>query len=85
MLTCEDVNEFIIEYLDDELDEVTRRRFEDHVADCRCCHAFFEQYKATVELVKDGEKEMPEVPDELADRTLSFLNENISSENGEPS
>jgi len=42
MLTCEDVNAFLVEYVDGTLDDRTERRFERHVESCMQCRTFLE-------------------------------------------
>ena len=76
MLTCEKVNQFIIDYLEDELPAKTRKKFEAHLAKCEVCSAFFTQYKDTISLVKtDGQID---VPKDLSELTMSFLREHIN-------
>lgn len=73
MLTCEDVNHFLAEYLEGTLDEKTCARFEKHIAGCEQCRRYLKQYRITVDLVKEAE-EVPEAPpDELTEKTLAFL------------
>jgi anti-sigma factor RsiW len=76
--SCQKVNSFIADYLDDELDPETRRKFVDHVADCNSCHAFLEEYKATVDFVRNSEAIEP--PQELVEKTLAFLESRLSTE-----
>lgn len=74
MLTCEDVNAFIVDYLEGTLDDRTRRRFEKHIANCGVCSTYLDQYRETVTLVKEEAAEHPpEPPEELVDATLDFL------------
>ncbi|NBC18582.1 MAG: hypothetical protein GVY18_14865 [Bacteroidetes bacterium] len=74
MLSCEDVNDFIVEYLDGTLDDRTRRRFEKHIANCPACSTYLDQYRETVTLVKEeADADVPEPPEELVDATLDFL------------
>ena len=75
MLSCEQVNGFIIDYLEDRLPADTKSKFDKHLEMCPGCTPFFDQYKQTVEIVaKDGQIE---VPADLAEHTMSFLRENI--------
>lgn len=76
MLTCEDVNDFLIDYLDGTLDENMRERFEAHIAKCEQCRRYLEQYRQTVDMVKEFD-EMPEPPDELVEKTLTFLRNRV--------
>jgi predicted anti-sigma-YlaC factor YlaD len=69
--TCEKVNQFIIDYLEEEVDEQTREQFEAHLQNCPTCAVFLEQYRSTVDVVSDI-KEI-DIPPALVDRTLDFL------------
>jgi anti-sigma factor RsiW len=71
MPSCEKVNAFITMYLEKELPEPDRQSFEQHLAMCRNCHAYFKQYKATIQAVKDADS--IEIPPDLVEHTLEFL------------
>lgn len=74
-LSCEDVNQFIIDYLEGTIPARTRTKFEVHLAKCPNCGLYFEQYLQTVDLVRDdGALEM-DLPEELVESTLHFLRE----------
>ncbi len=72
-LSCEEANAFIADYLEGRLDPTLRSRFEAHLHMCPACTPFLEQYKQTVELVRDDGQ--IDVPAGLIEHTLSFLNE----------
>lgn len=75
MLTCEQVNDFIMDYLDDRLSDDIKSRFEKHLHMCASCTPFLDQYQKTVELVaQDGQIE---VPADLAEHTMLFLRQNL--------
>jgi anti-sigma factor RsiW len=69
--TCEEVNSFIAEYLEDKLDEKTRRSFERHIGGCSTCERFLEQYQATIKITHEAGQISP--PDELFGKTMAFL------------
>ena len=69
--TCEEVNGFIVQYLDGTLDDRTRKKFLTHIRDCSTCSRFLEQYQATIELTREAGLISP--PDELYDKTMAFL------------
>ena len=78
MLSCEKVNQFIIDYLEHQLPEKTRTKFEAHIAKCKKCRTYFEQYNHTVTVVnEDGQLEVPE---DLAKLTMEFLREHLPQE-----
>ena len=75
MLTCEQVNNFIMDYLEGRLSEDVKSRFEQHLQKCASCTPYLDQYIKTVELVaQDGQME---VPADLAEHTMSFLHQNL--------
>ena len=75
LLTCKDVESFLVTYLDDDLDEATRQRFEGHLRRCRVCTGLLDQYRATVEALR--RQPAPPVPPALAEQTLAFLREEM--------
>lgn len=75
MLTCEDVNEFLVAYLDESLSERLRHRFERHVARCEVCRGYLDQYRHTIELTRDSASIYPDPPEALVEMTLAFLRE----------
>jgi anti-sigma factor RsiW len=75
MLTCEDVNNFLVAYLDDDIPDNLRRRYEAHVARCEVCSAYLSQYRSTMRLTRESDTVAVDLPEELVEMTLSFLNE----------
>jgi anti-sigma factor RsiW len=51
-LTCREVVEFLMDYLDDALEPARRRIFEYHLAECDECVAYLRDYEQTVRLGK---------------------------------
>ncbi len=75
--TCEDVNHFLVEYVEGVLDSTTQARYKSHLERCPHCLPYFEQYKMTLQMMKaDGPCEAPE---QLVEHTLEFLRERIKS------
>ncbi len=74
-LSCEDVNQFILDYLEETLPENTRSRFDAHVAMCPNCSSFFDQYVNTIDLVHEEGTFVIDPPEELVEMTLHFLRE----------
>ena len=81
-LTCERVNQFIIDYMEDRLPASTRAEFEDHLSMCVACAPFFEQYKDTVRLVRENGQ--IDIPPDLAEYTMAFLKEHLEDSSSEP-
>lgn len=73
-LCCRDVNEFLAVYLEDGLNEDVRTKFESHVNRCSQCSDYLQQYRTTVDMVREAEP-VPPPPDVLVDYTLAFLRE----------
>ena len=75
MLTCEQVNNFIMDYLEGRLTDDVRSKFEKHLQMCASCTPYLDQYQKTVDLVsQDGQIE---VPADLAEHTMSFLRQTL--------
>ncbi len=51
-LSCEDVNRFIIDYLEETILPRTRTRFEAHLENCANCGPYFDQYRQSVNWVR---------------------------------
>lgn len=61
MITCQDVVEFCLDYLEGALPEEEKKRFVLHLGVCSDCVNFFETYKRTPEVSKNAlAMEMPE-------------------------
>jgi anti-sigma factor RsiW len=78
MLTCQEVVNLLVEYLDGTLDVQTTRELERHLDGCVSCHNFIKTYKTTAAWVKEVTYE--EIPDEFKDRLASFLKAKIRQE-----
>lgn len=68
--SCQDINRFLVEYIDDELPLDTRKQFERHLDLCPSCRTYFEQYSETIRLVREDDVD---IPAGLAEHTLEFL------------
>lgn len=62
-LTCRDVADFLMAYLDRELDPPERAAFEAHLAVCDECVRYLRAYERTVRLAKAAGQD----PDEARD------------------
>lgn len=77
MLTCKELDEFIVDYLENVLPERERRRFQLHIRLCGDCRRYLEAYQRTVALVgqtafHELEEPVPErVPEELVKAILA--------------
>ena len=48
MLTCQEMVELVTDYLEGRMDDATRARFEEHVAECDACTLYIEQMRETI-------------------------------------
>ena len=74
-MTCREFADFVMSYLDGELDAPQRRRFEDHLANCADCVRHLREYRATVRAGQSAyADELPaDVPDDLVKAILTVL------------
>jgi len=47
-MSCQELVELVTEFLEGALDEVTEQRVRNHLAECRGCDAYVEQFRTTV-------------------------------------
>ncbi len=71
------INTLPLDYIDETLPVKTRNKFEAHLKRCPNCAPFFQQYKSTIELVREDRD--IRIPDYLVEHTLAFLRQNIGS------
>jgi anti-sigma factor RsiW len=53
-LTCKDVHDFLMAYLDGDVTPAERRAFDEHLGACASCVRYLEQYKRTIQLSRDA-------------------------------
>ena len=76
--TCRKVNAFLLDFVEGRLDKRTAERFELHIDVCPNCRTYLDQYRQTVELVR--EVPPPRVPVELEERTCRFIEEALEAQ-----
>ncbi|MEU4538887.1 zf-HC2 domain-containing protein [Streptosporangium sp. NPDC023825] len=59
--SCEEAVELVTAFLEGELDEPTRHRFEEHLGGCEGCERYLDQFRVTVEAL--GRLRTAEAPD----------------------
>ncbi len=74
--TCEEVNQFLVEYLEGVLDPRMQTMFQDHLRRCPKCKPYMEQYLLTMKLVHDSRPIDP--PEAVIEHTLEFLKEHLA-------
>lgn len=75
-LTCRDICDFVMAWLDGELPERERAIFAAHLALCRQCVSYLEGYKATIKLAREAHETnpcaaLPPVPEDLVKAILA--------------
>jgi len=71
-VTCRQFAGFVIGYLDDELQDEQRRRFDAHLAECPDCERYLREYQATVRAVQTAcADDPPDLPDDLLKTILA--------------
>lgn len=74
--TCKKVTDFLADYVEGTLPESVSRKFEKHIGMCSCCGHYFDQYRATIDLIKEGTE--VKIPEELVEHTMTFLRTNVN-------
>lgn len=76
LLTCRELIDFIAAYLDDELPEAERVRFDAHLSVCPACVSYLESYRETLRLeqraLAPDELVADDVPEELVRAVLAL-------------
>ena len=73
-MTCRELVDFLMEYLEGDLPEDTRSVFEEHVGFCPPCKAYLDTYRVTVTLGQGvcGDPEGP-VPDDVPEQLVQAI------------
>lgn len=77
-LSCRKVEEFLMAYIDKELNLLSRLRFQFHLALCSDCRSYLQEYRNTVVLgkkvfIKPDDLAIGIVPDEVLDAILDAM------------
>jgi anti-sigma factor RsiW len=77
MLTCQEMIELVTDYLEGRMDDTTRARFEEHVAECEACTLYIEQMRMTIVALGHipAESVSPEAEEELVAAFRSWRGE----------
>ena len=72
MITCEEFEDFILDYLEGELTWRQKFVFELHMVLCRECREYLSAYRASMELAKGAEAiDASAVPDDLVSAVMA--------------
>jgi anti-sigma factor RsiW len=66
IVTCRELADFILDYVDGELDDEVRRRFERHLGLCPNCVRYLDAYKKTIVMGRRAFEEVHGDPDRPA-------------------
>jgi anti-sigma factor RsiW len=78
MMTCREILDFLMDYLDGNLSSAQRAVFEEHLAVCPACVAYLHNYRQTVKLGKAASAADPrdDVPEDLVQAVLAARKQN---------
>ena len=75
MRNCDDIRDFLLEYLEKRLPRFDAWAFRFHLLTCPKCRGYLERYNTSVALSQNILDDPP--PSELVNLTLEFLNKRI--------
>jgi anti-sigma factor RsiW len=71
-MTCQQLTDFIADYLSGQLSTGQRQAFERHIDVCATCRRYIDSYRKTMEVARRVESSAPEpIPDELVRAILA--------------
>ena len=70
MLTCQEVIDFLTDYLDGQLPLNQRLAFELHLSLCRDCRSYLHNFKTTIAAAKQTRDDAASMPEELVKAIL---------------
>lgn len=76
MKSCDEVRDFIMDYLDKRLTWKEAAQFRLHMLLCPNCKSYFRRYNTSIELTRNILNDPP--PQELVDLTTEFLKKKIA-------
>lgn len=72
-MTCQELIEFLLDYLEGDLSAAERRRFDEHLAICPQCVAYLDSYRQTVALGRDACRDPQDDPSELPEELVEAI------------
>ena len=75
-MTCREFTDFLIDYVEGDLDAAARATFEEHLGECPDCVTYLRNYEQTIRLGKElctaeHDAVADEVPEELVQAILA--------------
>ena len=80
-IDCKNLENFVVEFLDDQLPEHTKHAFLTHIKECEQCNDYLLSYKKTIDISKAAITEncstgKTEIPEELVEAILAVSKKN---------
>ena len=75
-MTCKEIADFLMDYLDGELALAKRVIFEEHLGECPACVAYLQSYAMTVKLTHVERETKPDEPPEDLIRAILAARKN---------
>ena len=72
-MTCRELVDFLMEYLNGELGEAEHETFDRHLAACPTCVDYLESYKTTVRLGQEVCTSTDEVPSDVPSQLIDAI------------
>ena len=74
-ITCRQLIDFIVDYIEGALDDMSRKDFERHLAVCPSCRAYLASYRETMSLARIviSDEPLQDVPEDLVQAILAEL------------
>ncbi len=74
MITCREFEGFVVDYLDNELPEKQRSKFELHIRMCKECRQYLDAYQRTIEISRRACSSSDDaVPDDVPDDLVKAI------------
>lgn len=70
MMTCQELIDFLTDYLDGQLPLTQRLAFELHLTLCRDCRAYLHNFRTTIAAARSSGAEIADMPEELVNAIL---------------
>lgn len=78
MISCQELDEFISDYIEGKLPATINLKFRLHLIACRDCKSYISAYKRSIEMSKAlCERLDSEIPDDVPEALISFVLENF--------
>lgn len=75
MLTCQELIDFLTDYLDGQLPLSQRLAFELHLSLCRDCRSYLHNFKTTIAAAKQSGEQTADMPEDLVAAILKSRRE----------